>query len=203
MFRPVLLLFGSVRAALHSRADLVIENLALRQQLAVLARSGRRGRVTGADRLFWVTLRRLWARWSDVLVFVKSETVIQWHRAASASTGLGFRELGTRSAVHQYCPARTDLRPRRDLQWPGPLNRDGTRSAPGEDGLQKPLEERHRRALGRSVRSELFDRAVIFNERHLRRLLGEYVAYYHGDRTHYALEKETPGGRLLSSFRRH
>jgi hypothetical protein len=37
---------------------------------------------------------------------------------------------------------------------------------------------------------------VVFNERHLRRLLAEYVAYYHEDRTHYALEKETPGGRL-------
>src|SRR5438105_3800654 len=30
-------------------------------------------------------------------------------------------------------------------------------------------------------------------------LLGEYVAYYHQDRTHYALEKETPGGRLPSA----
>src|SRR5258708_18440504 len=39
MLRLVLLLFGSFRAALHSRADLVIENLALRQQLAVLALS--------------------------------------------------------------------------------------------------------------------------------------------------------------------
>src|SRR2546425_1404403 len=58
MLRLVLLLFGSFRAALHSRADLVIENLALRQQLAVLAHPGRRGSVTGADRLFWVTLRR-------------------------------------------------------------------------------------------------------------------------------------------------
>src|SRR5438552_11181970 len=27
----------------------------------------------------------------------------------------------------------------------------------------------------------------------IRRLVGEYVAYYHEDRTHYALEKETPG----------
>ena len=62
MLRLVLLLFGSFRAALHSRADLVIENLARRQQLAVLAHTGRRGYVTGADRLFWVTLRRLWAR---------------------------------------------------------------------------------------------------------------------------------------------
>ena len=50
-----------------------------------------------------------------------------------------------------------------------------------------------------SVRSELLDRAVVFNERHLRRLLGEYVAYYHEDRTHYALEKETPGGRQPSA----
>jgi len=41
MLRLVLLLFGSFRAALHSRADLVIENLALRQQLAVLAHTGR------------------------------------------------------------------------------------------------------------------------------------------------------------------
>ncbi len=37
MLSLVLLLFGSFRAALHSRADLVIENLALRQPLAVLA----------------------------------------------------------------------------------------------------------------------------------------------------------------------
>src|SRR5207302_3845807 len=43
-----------------------------------------------------------------------------------------------------------------------------------------------------NVRRELLDHAVVFNERHLRRLVGEYVAYYHEDRTHYALEKETP-----------
>jgi len=49
------------------------------------------------------------------------------------------------------------------------------------------------------VRRELLDHSVVFNERHLRRLLGEYVAYYHQDRTHYALEKETPGGRLPSA----
>jgi len=62
MLGLVLLLFDSFRAALRSRADLVIENLALRQQLAVLAHTDRGGRVTGADRLFWVTLRRLCAR---------------------------------------------------------------------------------------------------------------------------------------------
>jgi transposase InsO family protein len=46
-----------------------------------------------------------------------------------------------------------------------------------------------------SARRELLDHVVVFNERHLRRLVGEFVAYYHDDRTHYALEKETPGGR--------
>ena len=33
------------------------------------------------DRLFWTFLRRSWSRWADVLVIVKPETVIGWHRA--------------------------------------------------------------------------------------------------------------------------
>jgi transposase InsO family protein len=46
-----------------------------------------------------------------------------------------------------------------------------------------------------SVRRELLDHVVVLGERHLRRLLGEYVAYYHDDRTHLGLEKATPAGR--------
>jgi len=46
-----------------------------------------------------------------------------------------------------------------------------------------------------SVRRELLDHIVVFNERHLRRLLGEYVGYYHDDRTHLGLDKETPARR--------
>jgi transposase InsO family protein len=33
------------------------------------------------DRVFWTTLRNIWARWKDVLVIVKPETVVGWHRA--------------------------------------------------------------------------------------------------------------------------
>jgi hypothetical protein len=33
------------------------------------------------------------------------------------------------------------------------------------------------------------------NEPHLKRLLTEYVAYYHEDRTHFGLRKQTPFGR--------
>jgi hypothetical protein len=36
------------------------------------------------------------------------------------------------------------------------------------------------------------------NERHLKRLLSEYVRYHHEDRTHLGLEKGTPEGRIRS-----
>lgn len=42
------------------------------------------------------------------------------------------------------------------------------------------------------------DQVVALNERHLKRLLSEYVRYHHEDRTHLGLEKETPEGRLHS-----
>jgi len=40
---------------------------------------------------------------------------------------------------------------------------------------------------------------IVLNERHLKRLLSEYVSYYHEDRTHLALKKATPEGRLASA----
>ena len=52
-----------------------------------------------------------------------------------------------------------------------------------------------------SVRRELLDHVVVFNERHLRRLLREYVAYYHDDRTHLGLGKATPAGRSVTRRR--
>jgi hypothetical protein len=83
-----LLLLGAVGALVRPRADLVLENLTLRQQLAVLVHSGRRPRITTMDRWFWVTLRRCWSRWIEVLIFVKPETVVTWHRR-------GFRRYWT------------------------------------------------------------------------------------------------------------
>jgi len=48
-----------------------------------------------------------------------------------------------------------------------------------------------------SVRRELLDHVVVFNERHLRRLLRDYVAYYHDDRTHLGPGKATPARRPI------
>jgi transposase InsO family protein len=50
-----------------------------------------------------------------------------------------------------------------------------------------------------SCRRELLDHIIALNERHLRRLLSEFVSYYHDDRTHLGLGKETPGRRIRSA----
>jgi putative transposase len=46
-----------------------------------------------------------------------------------------------------------------------------------------------------SCRRDLLDHVIAVNEQHLKRLLTEYVRYYHEDRTHMALGKGTPNGR--------
>ncbi len=46
-----------------------------------------------------------------------------------------------------------------------------------------------------SCRRDLLDHVIILNERHLKRLMSCYVRYYHEDRTHLGLAKDTPAGR--------
>jgi len=46
-----------------------------------------------------------------------------------------------------------------------------------------------------SCRRELLDQIIALNERHLYRLIREYVTYYHQDRIHDSLEKDAPKGR--------
>jgi putative transposase len=78
MVALVLSLLGALRSALHTRADLALENLALRQQLTNLRRtSPRRPRLSKSDRAFWLVLSHLWSRWVDVLVIVKLDTVLR------------------------------------------------------------------------------------------------------------------------------
>jgi hypothetical protein len=64
----------------RSRLGLSLEVLALRQQVVALKRKRRRPVLSRLDRLFWITLRSVWPRWSDVLAIVKPATVIAWHR---------------------------------------------------------------------------------------------------------------------------
>jgi len=320
MLQFALVLLGALRSALRSRADLAFENLALRQQLACCLASTTRRRpyITLADRWFWVTLRRIWSRWLEVLVFVKPETVVRWHRAGfrrywtwrSRRRGrpsivrelrrvirqmsrenptwgaprihgelrmLGF-DVSERT-VSRYLPRRSPrpdavrrwlvfLRNHRDglaamdfftvptvtfrvlyvwfaighagrrilraaitdhpsaiwvaqqLREAFPFgsaprylvfDRDGSFSASVVAAVKsfgiKPARPAYRcpwqngvaeRWVG-SVRRELLDHVVVLSGGHLGRLLREYVAYYHDDRTHLGLGKATPAGRPTTS----
>ena len=81
MIEFILSILAAVRVFFRSRSETALEVLPLRQQVAVLKRKRPRPVLNSLDRLFWTTLRRLWPRWSDVLVIVKPETVVSWHRA--------------------------------------------------------------------------------------------------------------------------
>ena len=73
-------LYQLLRSLLVPRLVLVTENLALRQQLLVLHRSTNRPLPRHRDRLFWLALSHLRRDWRSILVIVKPETVIKWHR---------------------------------------------------------------------------------------------------------------------------
>ena len=69
-------------SAFSRQRDLALENLALRQQLAIFKRRHPRPSLRPTDRLFWVWLSKIWAGWREALIIVKPETVIDWHRQA-------------------------------------------------------------------------------------------------------------------------
>ena len=60
---------------------------------------------------------------------------------------------------------------------------------------QNPYAER----LIGSIRRDCLNHVVVFGERHLRRVLADYVAYYHRSRTHLSLAKDTPTPRRVQS----
>jgi hypothetical protein len=103
------------RLLFRSCLELVVEKLALRQQLAVFKQKRSRCRLVPADWIFWVFLRRAWRHWGSCLILVEPDTVVG------------------------------------------------------------------------------------FNQAQLRRLLADYVTYYHQDRCHLALGKDAPNGRGVSS----
>ncbi len=70
----------AVRALLLSRADLLTENLALRQQVCALKRKRPRPLLDDIDRASWVALRASWPGWTSRLLIVDPDTVARWSR---------------------------------------------------------------------------------------------------------------------------
>ena len=317
MLRSLKLLFDLIVRSCCSRRDLLLENLALRQQLAVLKRRHPQPRFAAPDKMFWVVLRRLWPGWKRALILVQPETVVRWHRA-------GFKLYWTwlsryRNRMGRKCVSKElrelifpmvaenptwgaprihgelkilgfDISERSVLRWmrkaprnPEPAKRwaaflsnhreviaamdfftvptltfgvlycffviahDRRRilhcsvtrhpssvwvtqqlreafpydSAPSylifDRGTQfneevidtvksfgiKPKQTSFRSPWQNGVaerwvgncRRDLLDHIIVLDERHLKRLMKEYVRYYHEDRTHLALAKGTPAGR--------
>lgn len=317
------LFLASIVCLFRMRKSLLLENLALRQQLAVLKRKHPRPRLTLFDKLFWVLARKYWPRWKQALIVVSPETIVRWHRA-------GFQLYWTKLSRHRIRFGRKRIsKELRDLifqmvaenpTWGAPrihgelqmlgfdvsertVSRWVQRAPRNPESVDRwkaflrnhrevvaamdfftihtvtfgilycfflichdrrrilhfnvthnptspwvvqqlreafPFEAAHKymildrdqkfgldviaaiKAMGsrpkrtsfrspwqngiaerwvESCRCDLLDHVIVLNERHLKRLLGEYVRYYHEDRTHLGLGKETPGGRIRSARR--
>jgi len=78
MFKWLRILVDALRSAFRPRRELVLENLALRQQLAIFKHRYPRPRLNDSDRLFWVLLRRVWGNWRGALHVVQPVTVVRW-----------------------------------------------------------------------------------------------------------------------------
>jgi putative transposase len=326
MIRLLSLLLHLFSRILRSRRDLLLENLALRQQLGVLRRKYPRPQLAAADKFFWVVLRRLWPGWKRALTLVQPETVVRWHRAGfrlywawisrhSLHAGrkcvsrdlrelifrmvadnptwgaprihgelkmLGF-DISERSVSrwmqraprnpesakrwmtflnnHREAIAAMDFFTvptltfkvlycffviahdrRRILHFnvtrhpssvwviqqlreafpydsaPGYLifDRDTTFNAevtdtvksfgiePKRTSFRSPWQNGVAERWVGSCRRELMDHVIVVNERHFKRLMNEYVRYYHEDRTHITLAKGTPAAReAATTFEAH
>ena len=80
MMNKLIRLFRALLLRLNRTCDLAMENLALRQQLAVMKRSVKRAKLRRRDRLFWVLVSRFWGRWREAVLIVRPQTVVKWHR---------------------------------------------------------------------------------------------------------------------------
>jgi putative transposase len=311
VLRSLALICGGHRAV-------ALENLAIRQQLAVFKRTVPRPPLRPRDRLFWVLLAHAWRNWRSALIVVQPETVVGWHRqwlrrrwthrSTSGRPGRPRTTTAIRTLVDQMGAANplwgaprihgelsklgidvsertvSRLLRRRDrppsqtwrtfltnhvtslvsmdfftvptltgrvlfvlvllahhrrrivhlaitehptAAWtaqqvieafpndtaPRWLLRDRDaiygeafrRRVAGMDisevitSPSSPWQNPYAERLIGSIRRECLDHVIVLGERHLRRLLTAYVTYYHGARTHLALEKDAPTTRRVQT----
>jgi putative transposase len=320
MLRSLRHFIGCAFSAFRSRQDLILENLALRQQVMALHAKRPRHRLSASQKLFWVVLSKLWHGWKKPLILVTPRTVVEWHRAGfrlywtwlSSARRLGGRQpvnqeirglifrmaaenptwgaprihgellkLGfkvsepTASRWLQRVPRDPDLcrrwltflrnhreaiaamdfftvptltfgvlycffvisHDRRKIltcnvtrnpnafwivqqmreAWPyaptqkflifdrdGKFGNDVISAAkalgtePVRTAFRSPWQNGVAERWVGSCRRDLLDHVIVINERHLKRLMRAYIRYYHEDRTHLGLGKDTPAGRPVA-----
>src|SRR5881628_133460 len=94
MVRWLAILVWTLRSTIRTQRELALENLALRQKVAVWKVRQPRPQLTTTDRIFWVVLSRLWKNWRSSLQVVRPETVVRWHRQ-------GFRRYWAGKSRHR------------------------------------------------------------------------------------------------------
>src|SRR2546426_233044 len=225
MARWLGILVRTLRSSVRTHRELALENLALRQQLAVWKAREPRPRLTEMDRIFWVVLSRLWTSWRHSLQVVRPETVVGWHRQ-----GLR-RYWAWKSRQRRGRPRiRAELRDlirrmsRANPLWGAPrihgeLLKLGLtvsqatvskymirpRRAPAKTleireavtGPRSPWQNAYAERVIGSIRRECLDHVVVIGERHLREILSRYVDYHNGTRTHLSLAKDAPETRSV------
>ena len=80
MLTALVVLLRSIGLLCRGHRAVALENLALRQQLAVLTRRRARLRLRPRDRLFWILLASAWREWRTALLIVQPDTMLRWHR---------------------------------------------------------------------------------------------------------------------------
>ncbi len=106
------IIFVFLRALFRSQAELAVGNLALRQQQVILSEQKKLPRLRMRDRIFWVWLSRLWIGWRSLLVIVRPDTVVRWHRQgfrlywrwkSRAKSGRPKVEVEIRKLIRRMC----------------------------------------------------------------------------------------------------
>ena len=129
----LLALLHTAHSSFKTHHHLALENLALRQQLAMLKQSVKRPRVSPTDRLFWMLLSKYVEGWRTMLHALHPDTVVRWHRGGfrrywrwkSRRRGVSRPPIDTeiRTLIRQMQSVNVGWRARRDNSGlrPSPL----------------------------------------------------------------------------------
>src|SRR5207249_12129415 len=116
MLNAILSLFRMILLLLGGYEQIALENLALREQLAIFQRSVRHPKVRLMDRVFWVCLRKARKDWKSVLVIVRPETVLDWQRRRFRRTGADYPNTPIQDVLGPEPISANWLR-----RWPKPM----------------------------------------------------------------------------------
>jgi hypothetical protein len=163
-------LLATARSSLRLQRELALENLALRQQLAIVQRKTKRPKLSKADRAFWVVLCGLWPDWQHALLFPNDSAPRYVIRDRDKIYGADFVRRVRALGIEQVLTAP-----------------------------QSPWQNSYCERVIGTLRRDCLNHVIVVGEQHLRCIPRKYLEYYHRSRTHLALDKDAPELRQRES----